>query len=250
MPRRTAERQPSRPQPHQPRSSRPVNRTLRSRKREKRRVARTVATRCVRSNRQSEAATTAAATTDGALAPTPCPIHPACSNGPGAGPGDRANALKTTILSGVTSCGHDGGRVPLFVGPDPPHHEIRYRLLRPLIPAGTRCLSTKIVGARVIAAYLRKSQPSEEMICTPWYERSVRSSHRGQGRRPRVTHMPWRSATRSPAGSGNSRVWGRGGVRQIRGDARVESAIGTLNANPVLRRLRREASALYAKLEG
>ena len=57
--------------------------------------------------------------------------------------------------------------------------------------------------------------------------------------------MPWRSATRSPAGSGNSRVWGRGGVRQIRGDARVESAIGTLNANPVLRRLRRDASALF-----
>ena len=52
------------------------------------------------------------------------------------------------------------------------------------------------------------------------------------------------------AGSGNSRVGGRGGVHQIRGDARVESAIGTLNANPVLRRLRRDASALYAKLEG
>ena len=39
-------------------------------------------------------------------------------------------------------------------------------------------------------------------------------------------------------------------LRMRHGNARVDRAIRTLNANPTLRRLRREASTLYAKIEG
>jgi hypothetical protein len=51
-------------------------------------------------------------------------------------------------------------------------------------------LSTEIVGTSVIAAYLRKSQPSEAMMRPRGTSGAFRSSVRGQGWRPALGTCP------------------------------------------------------------